>query len=71
MTNEEAIRKLENIYETALEYRDSSSKLAFKLAIEALENMENHLCFTCANNAYGKCETQNVIKCGNYERKEL
>lgn len=68
MTYKEAANFIKN----AKRYYIFSDKMndAISLALEALDNMERHLCFTCNNNAFGICETQNVIKCECYEKKE-
>lgn len=69
MTYKEAADALEiakaNVeWEYPLDY-----SIAFDMAIEALENMAKHLCFSCANNKAGICETQNLIACKNYKEK--
>lgn len=68
MENEKTIWTVELIRNR--EVRSGAEWDAMNKAIEALKNKELRLCFTCANNVDGGCETRNVISCGNYERKE-
>lgn len=77
MTNAEAAKIIDHLGIKQV-YDDTVSATeigeALTLAISALNNVNNmknsHLCFTCTENCEGKCETQNLIACSHYKRRD-